>query len=86
MHIQALTITATEGPRTVDGALRALRAISGVAEAARTSRAGVVTIRFDQEQTSLQELRAALIAAGYDTLAMPVSIGGESSCCGSCGG
>lgn len=69
MRTQALTITATEGPRSIDAALQALRAVSGVTEANSSSRAAdVVTIRFDQERTSLQELSAALIAAGYDTL------------------
>ena len=86
MQTQALTITAMEGPRTVNAALQALRAVSGVAEALSSPRADVVTIRFDQERTSLQEVRAALVAAGYETLGLNVPVGGEGSCCGSCGG
>lgn len=86
MQIQALKITSTEASSSVDGALRTLKAVPGVAEALASPREGVVTVRFDEDRTSPQELRATLRSAGYDTQALDAPAVSGHTCCGGCGG
>lgn len=62
---------------------RVLNAVKGVNKVAIVTADPSVSIDFDDEVTSVQELRAALQQAGFS---LKRSHGEAGMCCGSCGG
>lgn len=63
-------------------AARVLNSIRGVSKVAITTATGTINIGFDDEVTSLQEVRTALQRAGFG---VKRAHGEEGMCCGSCG-
>jgi copper chaperone len=63
-------------------AAKVLNSIKGVSKVAITTATGTINVSFDDEITSLQEVRAALERAGFGAKR---SGHGEGMCCGSCG-
>lgn len=63
---------------------RVLNAVKGVSKVGIETAAAKINIDFDEDVTSLQELRTTLQQAGV-TL-KKVAHGEEGMCCGSCGG
>lgn len=64
-------------------AARVLNTINGVSKVAITTVTGTVNVSFDDEITSLQEVRMALQKAGFAV--KRGAHGEEGMCCGSCG-
>ena len=64
-------------------AARVLNSINGVSKVAITTRTGSISVSFDDESTSLQEVRRALQRAGFGV--KRAAHGEEGMCCGSCG-
>lgn len=70
-------------PLDQDGAANAARALAAVKGVLKVSaEAAAVNVEFDDDVTSLQELRATLQRAGV-SVKKPAH--GEGMCCGSCG-
>lgn len=65
-------------------AARVLNSIKGVSKVAITTVTGSIDVSFDDDVTSLQEVRAALQQAGFGVKRS--AHGEEGMCCGSCGG
>lgn len=61
-----------------------LNALNGVSKVAITTTTSAVDISFDENITSMQELRTALKKSGFGTKS--IVHGEEGMCCGSCGG
>lgn len=64
-------------------AAKALNGISGVSKVAIVTASASINVDFDDEVTSVQELRRALQQAGF-ALKRPAHA--EGMCCGGCGG
>ncbi len=86
MQTQMLKIMGEKTPQAMQGATHALKNLSGVAEVIDSPSEGLVTVRFNQERTSIHELRATLLNAGYNSQALDAPASNEGSCCGGCGG
>ena len=66
----------------VNSVLNTLRAVPGVDAVEAAAGSDRIAVRFDEQQTSVQELGAALARSGF-----PVPAGRHGgTCCGSCGG
>ena len=64
-------------------AARVLNAVNGVNKVSITTASASVNIDFNEDVTSVQELRAALQNAGFG---LKKAHGEAGMCCGSCGG
>lgn len=60
-----------------------LQNIPGLAKIAISTTAGSIDVSYDDEQTSVQEMRALLQRAGFT---LKPGGHGQGGCCGSCGG
>lgn len=74
--------SALDETRAMDAA-RVLNSINGVRKVSITTATGMVNISFDDDITSLQEVRTALQKAGFGV--KRGAHGEEGMCCGSCG-
>lgn len=74
--------TALDETRAMEAA-RVLNTINGVSKVAITTVTGTVNVSFDDDITSLQEVRMALQKAGFAVKRS--GHGEEGMCCGSCG-
>ena len=63
-------------------AARVLNAVNGVKKVAITTSNSSIEVGFDDETTSIQEVRTALQKAGFG---VKRAHGEEGMCCGSCG-
>ncbi|QAU33131.1 hypothetical protein [Janthinobacterium sp. 17J80-10] len=84
MKSETLTLAS---PLNEAGALQAaqlLNSMSGVSKVAITTAAGAIDVAFDENLTSVQELRTVLQKAGLRV--KPLAHGEAGMCCGSCGG
>lgn len=63
---------------------RALNAVNGVSKVSVTTASASVAVDFNDDITSVQELRATLQRAGFNV--KRAAHGTEGMCCGSCGG
>jgi len=84
MKTENLTFPGTLNEASAMEAAKVLNAIKGVSKVAITTSTGTINVSFDDEITSLQEVRAALEKAGFGPKRR--SHGEEGMCCGSCGG
>lgn len=83
MKTENLSLSASLDQSSAMEAAAVLNAISGVSKVAITTATGSIDVSFDEDVTSLQELRAALQKAGIGAKRRGH---GEGMCCGSCGG
>lgn len=60
-----------------------LHKIAGLTKIAISTTAGSIDVSYDDEQTSVQEMRALLQRAGFT---LKPGGHGQGGCCGSCGG
>ena len=63
---------------------RVLNTLSGVSKIAIATAAGAINVTYDENVTSMQEVRTVLKKAGL--AAKRLEHGEEGMCCGSCGG
>ncbi len=63
---------------------RVLNTLGGVNKVAITTAAGAIDVAYDENVTSIQEIRAVLQKAGLAP--KRIEHGEEGMCCGSCGG
>ena len=75
-------ISPLDETRAMDAA-RVLNSINGVSKVAITTASGTVNVGFDDDVTSIQEVRTALLKAGFAVKRS--GHGEEGMCCGSCG-
>jgi copper chaperone CopZ len=85
MMAQTLQIAAELNKDGADALTRTLAHVKGVNTVSFSPVGSRLSVTFDEDRTSMQELVATLERAGY-----PVQSGrkahGDGSCCGSCGG
>lgn len=82
MRSETLSLAGTLNEAQAMQVATALNAVKGVSRIAVSTTNGAVSVDFDDEVTSAQELRAALQRAG---LGVKRAHGEEGMCCGSCG-
>lgn len=83
MKSETLQLSGTLDEAVAMNLARALNAVSGVSKVAIATASASVTVDYDDEATSPQELRAALQQAGFG---VKRAHGEAGMCCGSCGG
>ena len=83
MQSETLSLTEKLSDASASEAVRVLNGIPGVRKAAVASEAAIA-VDYDEELTSLQEVRTVLRKAGF-SIRVPQH-GEEGMCCGSCGG
>ncbi|HYC43367.1 MAG TPA: heavy-metal-associated domain-containing protein [Noviherbaspirillum sp.] len=83
MKTENLSLSGSLDEASAMEAAMVLNTIKGVSKVAITTATGTINVSFDDEVTSLQEVRAALQKAGFG--AKPRGHGEEGMCCGSCG-
>jgi len=83
MKTETLTFANALDEASAVEAARVLNAIKGVHKAAITTKTASIEISFDEDVTSLQEVRFALQNAGIGV--KRAAHGAEGMCCGSCG-
>ena len=82
MKTETLTFANALDEASAMEAARVLNAINGVRKAAITTKTASIEVSFDEEVTSLQEVRFALQNAG---IGVKRAAHAEGMCCGSCG-
>lgn len=84
MKSETLQLLGTLDEASAMNVARALNAVSGVNKVAIATANASISVDFDEEVTSAQELRRTLQQAGFGTKRQ--GHGEEGMCCGSCGG
>jgi copper chaperone CopZ len=80
---QSLQLASTLDVNGVSTVLKAMRRLPGVDSVEAFPGFSTIDVRFDQDLTSLQEMRATLANVGHPEKTRRHA---EGSCCGSCGG
>ncbi|HEY0843979.1 MAG TPA: heavy-metal-associated domain-containing protein [Noviherbaspirillum sp.] len=83
MKSETLQLLGTLDEASAMNAAKALQAVNGVSKVAVSTADASISVNFDDEATSTQELRRSLQQAGF-ALKRPAHA--EGMCCGSCGG
>lgn len=83
MKTENLSLSGVLDEASAMAAAKVLNSINGVSKVAITTATATINVSFDDEITSIQEVRAALQNAGFG--AKRRSHGEEGMCCGSCG-
>ncbi len=83
MKSETLQLSGTLDEATAMNVARVLNTINGVSKVAIATASNSVNIDFDDDVTSVQELRSKLDQAGFGV--KKAAHGSEGMCCGSCG-
>jgi len=86
MQAKIMKVRGMSGDACADKISDALLAIKGVGDVTVSLAGEKVSVQFDEEQTSLQELQAALVRHNYGIEAVFPEKERVTSCCGGCGG
>jgi copper chaperone CopZ len=84
MQTETMKLNGMTGEACADKINSALLAIKGVNEVTISLAGSRAAVQFDEDQTSLQELRTVLVRAGYGVETVEKKAAG--ACCGGCGG
>lgn len=90
MQIETIKLSGITGDSSAEKINQALLRVKGVNDISISLEGSRATVQFDEELTSLQELQAILVRAGYTLVKAGYSeVAKEKSsdsCCGGCGG
>jgi copper chaperone CopZ len=86
MQTEILKVRGISGEGCADTVSNALMAIKGVNDVTVSLALRNATVKFDEQVTSLQELTASLVRAGYGIEAVTHGEAKTGGCCGGCGG
>lgn len=86
MRSESLKLAGTTTQDCADSVIRTLQGVNGVGGVAVVLENSEVSVQFDDQLTSSQELQNVLEQAGYALCAKKSGHGENGSCCGGCGG
>ena len=84
MQTEILTVTGMTCGGCTGSVTNALKAVSGVDDVKVSLSTGEATVRYDERQTSPDQLKSAVTGAGYgvDAANKTQKLQGKSGCCG----
>lgn len=83
MKSEVMQLAKVLDEKVVTEIARVLTTVDGVSKIAIASSSNKLSIDYDEDRTSSQEIRAVLQKAGFD--AKRLAHGEDGMCCGSCG-
>jgi copper chaperone CopZ len=86
MQTEILKVRGISGEGCADKVSNALMAVKGVSDVTVSLAGRNATVQFEEGKTSLQELQAVLIGAGYGIESVSQGEVKSGGCCGGCGG
>ena len=86
MQTEILKVRGITGEGCADKVSSALMAIKGVGDVTVSLAGRNATVQFDEQITSMQELQASLVRAGYGIESVTHGEEKAGGCCGGCGG
>lgn len=81
MKTQTIRIGGMTCGGCVNAVTRALKAVNGVRTVEVSLRPGQATVEFDESKTSAEQIRTAVVRAGYDVEPASAAHQGKGGCC-----